>query len=476
MAHRFEEIRGQLDRHEVFGQLAGTPYYRDAKYQRFSPGEMARRLKATRELMRRRGVEGLIAPGGPSHWSGGAGMRWLTDHREWHAMACYVVVPLEGDPTLVYSMGGTHCEATRRAVAVADVRHSRNGRFGDVMVDRLKELGLDRARIGITECDPRFHDYLPVNQYTALREGLPHATFEFLGGFFHELMVVKSPEEQACIRKAGALCVVALEAVIRRAAPGVTEEEVAAAAQAAILEGGGELDFVILGATSMAKPAMFFGNPRPSRRRLRRGDIIHNELAAAYRGYSAQIGMPVCVGEPPRAARRFFDDVALPGFRALEAVLRPGAPLEAMREAGQFFRKHEVQSRPLVLHGLDQVTAPPFVGVDRIEAEPYERTLRAGMTLMLEPNPITPDGMFGMFTGHTYLITERGADRVTPFPLELPVAGSPAGRGARAPGGAGRAAPRRRREGEERGSAQALRRGGTAGRVTPYPLGIPAEE
>jgi Xaa-Pro aminopeptidase len=306
-------------------------------------------------------------------------------------------------------------------VAVADVRPSRNGRFAEVMVDRLKELGLERARIGITECDPRFHDYLPVNQYATLRMGLPQATFEFLGGFFHELMVAKSPEEQACVRKAGALCVAALQAVIRRAAPGVTDEHLAAAANAAILEGGGEVDFAILGSTPMASPAMFFGNPRPSGRALRKGDIILEELAATYRGYSAQIGMPVCVGDPPPEVRRFFDEVARPGFEALEATLRPGVPLEAIREAGQFFRQRGVQSRPLVLHGIDLVTAPPFVGVDRIEAEPYERTLRPGMTLMLEPNPITPDGMFGMFTGHTYLITDGGAERVTPFPMELPV-------------------------------------------------------
>jgi len=421
VGHSFDEVRGRLDRHEVFAGLSGTPYYQDAVYERFSAAEMARRLAATRELMGRRGVEALIVPGGPSHWSAGAGMRWLTDHREWHAMACYVVVPMQGEPTLVYSMGGTHCEATRRAVAVADVRSSRNGRFADVMVDRLKELGLEQARIGITECDPRFHDYLPVNQYATLRMGLPQATFEFLGGFFHELMVAKSPEEQACVRKAGALCVAALEAVMRRAAPGATDEHLAAAANAAILEGGGELDFVILGSTPMASPAMVFGNPRPSGRALRKGDIILNELAAGYRGYSAQIGVPICVGEPPPEVRRFFDEVARPGFEALEATLRPGAPLDSIREAGQFFRKQGVQSRPLVLHGIDLVTAPPFVGVDRIEAEPYERTLRPGMTLMLEPNPITPDGMFGMFTGHTYLIGGDGAERVTPFPMELPV-------------------------------------------------------
>ena len=31
-------------------------------------------------------------------------MQWLTGHWEWHAIASYVVVPLDGEPTLVFSM------------------------------------------------------------------------------------------------------------------------------------------------------------------------------------------------------------------------------------------------------------------------------------------------------------------------------------------------------------------------------------
>ena len=32
----------------------------------------------------------MIVPGGPSHWSFGGGMLWLTGHWEWHALASYV--------------------------------------------------------------------------------------------------------------------------------------------------------------------------------------------------------------------------------------------------------------------------------------------------------------------------------------------------------------------------------------------------
>jgi len=102
----------------------------------------------------------VIVPGGPSHWSFGGGMTWLTGHWEWHALASYVLVPLADEPTLIFSMGGTHAEAVRRQVAPAlsDVRQSRGGRYAEVMVERLKRsasragasAGRDRSATRIT--------------------------------------------------------------------------------------------------------------------------------------------------------------------------------------------------------------------------------------------------------------------------------------------------------------------------------------
>src|ERR1700737_1049335 len=123
-----------------------------------------------------RGATGRPAPrGAPRHWSFGGGMLWLTGHWEWHALCCYVVVPLEGEPTLIYSMGGTHAEAVRRetAAALSDVRGSRSGQYAEVMADRIVELGLDRGRIGLLEIDPRHKDYMPVNQYDTLKSQRP---------------------------------------------------------------------------------------------------------------------------------------------------------------------------------------------------------------------------------------------------------------------------------------------------------------
>lgn len=419
----WEATRSRLDHGPAFSKMVDTPYYRDAVYRQFSAEEYARRYDALRAKMAELGLDVAICPGGPSHWSFGGGMLWLSGHWEWHALASYVLVPKEGEPTLIYSMGGTHIEAVRRevAAAISDVRSSRNGRYAEVMVERIRELGLDKGRIGLLEIDSRHKDYLPVNQFNDLKAGLPEAEIVFTEGIMHELLSVHSEEELDCVRHAGKLCTDAMQAIADRAAPGVTEVELRAAAGAAILEGGGDIDFLIIGSTPMSDPAMVFGNPRPSWRELKQGDIIIMELAAGYRGYSAQIGQPICLGTPPDEVQTFWDEIAKPGYERVIDAIGPGRPIEDMRLAAQYFRENGVQSRPIVTHGIDFVSDGPHVFIERLGAKPFEEVLKPGMVLMPEPNPITADGRLGMFVGHTFIVTEDGRECVDDWPLELTV-------------------------------------------------------
>jgi len=213
-----------------------------------------------------------------------------------------------------------------------------------------------------------------------------------------------------------------MDAMVARAAPGVKEYELRAAAGAAILEGGGDIDFLIIGSTPMDNPAMVFGNPRPSSRVLKKGDIINMELAAGYRGYTAQVGSPICVGEPTEMVKKFWNEVTLPGYQRIIAEIAPGKPAEAMRIASKFFRDNGYQSRPTQCHGIDLVTDGPHVVAEHVSAEKFEEVLKPGMVIMAEPNPITPDGMFGIFLGHTFIVTDTGHEVVDDFPLEIAVA------------------------------------------------------
>jgi Xaa-Pro aminopeptidase len=93
-----------------------------------------------------------------------------------------------------------------------------------------------------------------------------------------------------------------------------------------------------------------------------------------------------------------------------------------MRIASKFFRDNGYQSRPTQCHGIDLVTDQPHVVAEHVAAEKFEEVLKPGMVIMAEPNPITPDGMFGIFLGHTFIVTDSGHEVVDDFPLEIAVA------------------------------------------------------
>jgi Xaa-Pro aminopeptidase len=120
--------------------------------------------------------------------------------------------------------------------------------------------------------------------------------------------------------------------------------------------------------------------------------------------------------------RKFWEEITLPGYHRIVAEIAPGRPAEAMREASKFFRDNGYQSRPTQCHGIDLVTDQPHVSAEHVAAEKFEEVLKPGMVIMAEPNPITADGLFGIFLGHTFIVTDKGHEVVDDFPLEIAVA------------------------------------------------------
>jgi hypothetical protein len=58
-----------------------------------------------------------------------------------------------------------------------------------------------------------------------------------------------------------------------------------------------------------------------------------------------------------------------------------------------------------------------------IQAEEYEQVHQPGMVLVIEPNAVTADGMFGIFLGHTFIITDGEPEFVDGYPWEMTIVG-----------------------------------------------------
>jgi Xaa-Pro aminopeptidase len=437
MANDWNDIRYKLDNSERFDAIYNSPWYSDAVYDKFSAGEYGRRHAAARRIMERDGYDAIVFTGSSNIYSHGAGVTWASGLFDQRGMCQYLVLPRIGEPTLVYPHPGCHIEAARKMVSIKDVRGSEHGHYGKVVAERLIELGLQSGRIAIAAADRTGPEFMGMNAYNELRRYLPQAMFMFLPLLLHELAHRKSPEELRAMQRAGELAIRALEAVAAAARPGVRDYQLEAAATHAVMNGGGRVHLLMLASTSMNDPRLIFPNPNPSARVLKEGDIILCELAMSYMGYSAKIGHPVSVGAPTKRYREFFRNVVIGGYKAIRDELKPGAPLEKVREiAARTFRDRGAQSRPICMHGLDLITSVPFVSVDEVKGQAYDMVMQPGATYSIEITPVSLDGTFGIFFARSFAITGSGRMELTPYPLEeILVAGGARPAAARLAGG-----------------------------------------
>ncbi len=416
----FKEYSDRLDNDKFYENIYNSPWYHDAVYELFSPAEFARRHDALRQAMAERGIDCLIVSGGQSNWSQGGAMTWVSGLVDTRSMAQYVVFPRHGEPLLVYGMGGAHVELMRRTVTPScQVIVCSRGQYADVMVQYVKELGLDRSRIGILESiagnPPEFP---PQKQIQTLLSGLPDAKIEFVSGLFHRLAYLKSAEEIEARARAGALAVAAFRAIIERAKPGVAEHVLAAAATRVILAGGGRVDSISIGSTPGDAPSIVSANPLPSARKLQTGDLVLADVSAGFMGVAARIANPICVSKPSADVSKLWQ-VAAAGFARLESLLCPGTRLGKIVEIGKFFREQGYQSAPLLLHGLDIAASTPRVYVHGCAAESFEQVLQPGMVVVLCPNIIAAQGQWGIGISRTYALTATGKRCLTEFPIQM---------------------------------------------------------
>ena len=98
----WNEVRRELDKSDNFEAISNSPWYTDAVYEKFSDAEFARRHAAARKLMERDGLDALVLTGGPDIYSHGGGVTWGAGLIDERGMCQYLVLPLKGDPTLIY--------------------------------------------------------------------------------------------------------------------------------------------------------------------------------------------------------------------------------------------------------------------------------------------------------------------------------------------------------------------------------------
>ena len=220
--------------------------------------------------------------------------------------------------------------------------------YGRAIVQRLKELNVERGRIGITGLGEVEGTRTPegtifYGTWKQIREAFPHAEMVDATAILDEVRYVKSQEEMDVLTKSMEINELAIQAEIEAAKVGVKDWEVWAAVHYAMTRNGSELPIHCFWVSGKNPKRTL---TRPSMRLLERGDMIINEMEASWIGYRAQGVQPVFVevidpvqAELIKVQREIFNRVV----ESLKPGITVGELAELTKKTGE---KRGAENRP----------------------------------------------------------------------------------------------------------------------------------
>jgi Xaa-Pro aminopeptidase len=397
-------------------------------YPRFSIAERDRRWRAVRALMREQNLDVIVTPQNSGHSADyQANTRYLT-HCGGGEPDVAAVFPLAGEVTAIATSAAPRWPTVQDWVA--DVREARRN-YGREIVERLKELNVERGRIGITGLGEVEGTRTPegtifYGTWKQIREAFPRAELIDATAILDQVRYVKSQEEIDVLAKSAQINELAVQAELETAKVGVKDWEVWAAAHYAMTRNGSELPIHCFWVSGKNPKRTL---TRPSMRLLERGDVIINELEASWIGYRAQAVQPVFVevidpiqAELIKVQREIFN-------RVLE-TLKPGVTVGELAElTKQAAETAAPQSGPaarargdLTMHGRGAGDDGPIITPHAKSPKQLAVTMQENMVFICKPAAISANGEYNCQWGDTVVVTKSGGRRLGKRTHELMVA------------------------------------------------------
>jgi Xaa-Pro aminopeptidase len=259
-------------------------------------------------------------------------------------------------------------------------------------------------RAGIEE------EHAPAGLAFALSGGVRNLT-----PILTEMRRRKDPDEIEAMRAVTRLTEAGYAAAKARIEPGMTEYQMFATIQEAIISAAGTA-VELRGDFATGTRAIRGGGP-PTDRKVEKGDLYILDLFPVYEGYTCDLCRTFCAGKPTGEQRDVWQHV-LKAHETAQRLIRPGLPARAVYEglrdhlhtlpltAGSFWHHAghgvgmEGWEQPWLNAGTDQI----FVEGEVIACEPglYHESLQGGIRLE-----------------HNYLVTSAGPEPLDTFPMDL---------------------------------------------------------
>jgi Xaa-Pro aminopeptidase len=379
--------------------------------------EYRQRWEQTQAMLERQGIDLLVAYADDRAVFGPAHARWLANFPARFEPAC-VLLPRRGEPVLL--CGPESDEYARLIGHIADVRVLREFThpdedypysaiqgvaeiFGEIF-GRAQSIG----RVGLAG-----RALINADSLATFHKALPQALWIDAEEEFTALRAIKSPAEIAVIRYAYRIAEAGISAAVAAIQVGVTERDVAAAAEAAMRRAGAEgtgIDTIVASGPN-SRPIL----ARTTMREIQQNDLVLLTVAPRYEGYHAAIGRPVLVGRPPDP----IPDAAEKAIQAQQAcfqAMKPGIPGRDVEAIGRRIMETAGYGPCFLYSGLHSV------GV--IEFEPP--IFGPSSTVELQPNmvisvdiPVFNAPWGGLRVEDGFLITADRAERLNTTPFQI---------------------------------------------------------
>ncbi len=362
---------------------------------------MARRRRAIEALLNNAGADHLIFCGANRF---GSSVQWLT---QWPVTteAIGILSPSKRDALFIQYFN--HVPQAKILAVEADVAWGGESTIA-AAIEELEKRGAKENRVAVI-------GPLTVDQHAALSARFGKLTA--LTRDYIRLRMIKSGEELDWLHIGAHLSDLGMMALRDNLKPGVNERELGNAIERNYVGLGGTNVIHFIGATPMAAPAVGVPRQFPSTRKIAVGDAVSSEISAAFWDYSGQVLRSFAVNSKPTSLYRDLHAAADAAFDAICAILKDGTMPEEVVAASGVIEAAGFTTIDDLMHGYGGGYLPPIAGsASRPAGKIPDTPLRAGMTVVVQPNVTTRDGSAGVQTGEMVMITATGVERMHTMP------------------------------------------------------------
>lgn len=365
----------------------------EQEYPRFSDAEYARREARLAAVMEKAGVDHLLLV--TDHRSGNA-PQWLTG---WPGTVEAYVVFRPGEQKLMHVEWYNHVPLAKK-LARCEVRWG--GHKGiEKTLEELKRRGAKRLGV-IGPLLPR--------KYSLLQDSFSVTGLE---GEYVRLRLIKSEEEIDWLRIGAALSDAGFDQLLKNTRAGMAERELGNLVERGYVGEGGTTFIHYIGVTRMEEPRVCVPPQWASSRKVAAGDVVFCELSASWWDYAGQVLRTFTVGAEPTPLYAKLHRTAEAAFDAVTGVVRHGTGMQAIVDAAGVIEDAGFTVCDDLVHGFGGGYLPPILGARSRPAGPLpDMALEENMTIVVQPNVITPDGRAGVQVGELIRVTRAGFERL----------------------------------------------------------------